>query len=53
MPINFLKKFRILNVNTDMMIKNVKIAELDISIATIFLLSSAKHTKNEPFLTFY
>ena len=33
----FLKEFIELNVNTDMMIKNVKLAELNISIATILL----------------
>ena len=37
LPIIFVKEFRELNVNTDMMIKNVKLAELNISIATIFL----------------
>ena len=32
-----LKEFTELNVNTDMMIKNVRLAELNVSIATIFL----------------
>ena len=34
---NFLKKFIELNVNTDMMIKSVKLVELNISIATFLL----------------
>ena len=33
----FLKEFIKLNVNTDTITKNVKIAELNISIATLFL----------------
>ena len=33
----FLKEFIELNINTYMMIKNVKHAELNISIATVFL----------------
>ena len=33
----FLKQFIELNVNWDMMIKNVKHVELNISIATVFL----------------
>ena len=33
----FLKEFIELNVNWDMMIKNVKHVELNISIATVFL----------------
>ena len=33
----FLKEFIKLNVNTDMMIKNVRLLELNISIATVFL----------------
>ena len=37
LSINFLKEFIELNVNTDMMIKNVKLAELNASIATDFL----------------
>ena len=37
LPIIFVQEFRELNVNTDIMIKNVKLAELNISIATIFL----------------
>ena len=37
LPIFFLKEFIKLNVNTDMMIKNVKFVESNISTATIFL----------------
>ena len=37
LSITFLKKFRKLNVNADIMIKNLRLAELDISIATVFL----------------
>ena len=37
LSIIFLKEFIELNVNTDTMIKNVKLAELNISIGTIFL----------------
>ena len=37
LSIIFLKKFIELNQNTDMMIKNVKLVELNISIATVFL----------------
>ena len=33
----FLKEFVKLNVNTDMMIRNVKPVELNVSIATVFL----------------
>ena len=33
----FLKEFIKLNVSTDMMIKNVRLLELNISIATVFL----------------
>ena len=33
----FLKEFIELNVNTNMMIKNVKLVELNVSIATLFL----------------
>ena len=33
----FLKEFIELNVNTDMMIKNVKLVELNISTATVFV----------------
>ena len=33
----FLKEFIELNANTDMMIKNVKLAELNISVATVLL----------------
>ena len=33
----FLKEFMERNVNTDAMIKNVKLVELNISIATVFL----------------
>ena len=36
----FLKGFIELNVNTDMMIKNMKLVELNISIATAFLNTS-------------
>ena len=36
LPIMFLKKFIKLNVNTDTMIKNVKLAELNINIAITF-----------------
>ena len=35
LPIIFLKKFIELNVNLDMMIKNVKHVELNINIATV------------------
>ena len=37
LSIIFLKEFIELNVNTDMMIKNVKLAELNISSVTVFL----------------
>ena len=37
LSIIFLKEFIELNVNTDMMIKNGILAELNISIATVFL----------------
>ena len=37
LPIIFLNEFIKLNVNTDTMIKKVKLAELNISIATDFL----------------
>ena len=37
-PIMFLKELIKLNVNVDTMIKNVKLAELNISIATAFLI---------------
>ena len=37
LSIIFLTEFIELNVNTDMMIKNVKLAELNISIVTVFL----------------
>ena len=37
LSIIFLKVFIKLNVNTDTMIKNLKIAELYINIATVFL----------------
>ena len=37
LSIIFLKEFIELNVNSDMMIKNVKHVELNISIATVFL----------------
>ena len=37
LSIIFLKKFINLNVNMDTMIKNVKLSELYINIATIFL----------------
>ena len=37
LSIIFLKQFIKLNVNSDMMIKNVKLAELNISIVTLFL----------------
>ena len=33
----FLKEFIELNVNTDIMIKNVRLVELNISIVTVFL----------------
>ena len=33
----FLNEFIKLNVNTDMIVKNVKLAELNIGIATVFL----------------
>ena len=36
LPLIFLKKFRELNANADMMIKNTKLTELNISIATVF-----------------
>ena len=34
---NLSKEFIELNVNTDMMTKNVKLVELNVSIATVFL----------------
>ena len=37
LSIIFLKEFINLNRNTDMMIKNVKLAELNINIVTVFL----------------
>ena len=37
LSIIFLKEFIKLNVNTDTKIKNVKLAELNISIVTVFL----------------
>ena len=37
LSIIFLKEFVELNINTDTMIKNVKLAELNINIATAFL----------------
>ena len=37
LSIIFLTEFIELNVNTDMMIKNVKLSELNISIVTVFL----------------
>ena len=37
LPITFLKEFVELNVNSDMMIKNVKHVKLNRSIATVFL----------------
>ena len=37
LSIIFLKEFIELNVNTDMMTKNVKLVELNISIKTVFL----------------
>ena len=37
LSIIFLKEFIKFNVNTDTVIKNVKLAELNISIATVFL----------------
>ena len=37
LSIIFLKEFKELNVNTDMMIKNVKFMELSIRIVTVFL----------------
>ena len=37
LSITFLKEFIELNVNTNMMIKNVRLAGLNISIATVFL----------------
>ena len=37
LSIIFLKEFKELNVNTDMMIKNVKLMELSIRIVTVFL----------------
>ena len=36
LPFIFLKKFIELNANADMMIKNTKLTELNISIATVF-----------------
>ena len=36
LTIIFLKEFIELNVNTDMMIKNLKLLELNLSIATVF-----------------
>ena len=37
LPIIFLEEFIELNVNSNMMIKNVKLAKLNISIATVCL----------------
>ena len=37
LPIIFLNEFSELNVNMDMMIKSVKLVELNISVATVFL----------------
>ena len=37
LSITFLKEFKAFNVNTDTMIKNVRLVELKISIATVFL----------------
>ena len=37
LSITFLKEFIAFNVNTDTMIKNVRLVELKISIATVFL----------------
>ena len=37
LSIIFLKEFTELNVNTDMMIKNVKLVELNITIATVLM----------------
>ena len=37
LSINFLKEFVKLNLDMDVMIKNVKLVELNISIATVFL----------------
>ena len=37
LSIIFLKEFINLNVNTDKMIKNVKLAQLNISVATVLL----------------
>ena len=37
LSIIFLKEFIKLNVNSDMIIKNVKLAELNISIETVFV----------------
>ena len=37
LSIIFVKEFTELNVNTDMMIKNLKLVELNISIVTVFL----------------
>ena len=37
LSITFLKEFLELNVNADMMIKNVKLVELNVNIATVFL----------------
>ena len=37
LSINILKEFIELNVNTSIMVKNVKLVELDITIVTVFL----------------
>ena len=37
LSIIFLKEFIELNVNLDIIVKNVRLAELNISIATVFL----------------
>ena len=42
LSIIFLKEFVELNANTDRMIKNMKLAELNISTATIFLNKTLK-----------
>ena len=41
LSIIFLKEFIKLNIHTDMMMKNVKLAELSINIATVFLSTQA------------
>ena len=38
LPIIFLKEFKVLTENTDMMIRSVKLMKLNISIVTVFII---------------